>query len=173
MEECARKMPQELSGPLGLELSWVAVSQYFLCFLFRKGYSFSQQFVRSAKAVSLGPINQAVAGCHQLCSGGRHTDPSFLGCRDFRMHEGSENVEGSQSQWSFFNFQGPGTLKPILAYNHFPVHSPGMTVFPGRPLGGQKTPLVSGWDSILLWALSAKKSASLPFQASVYRLSSS
>lgn len=44
----------ELSGPLGLELSWVAVSQYFFCFLFRKGYSFSQQFVRSAKAVSPG-----------------------------------------------------------------------------------------------------------------------
>lgn len=41
------------------------------------------------------------------------------------MHEGSENLEGSQSQWSFFNFQGPGTLKLILTYNHFPEHSPG------------------------------------------------
>lgn len=77
------------------------------------------------KAVSPGPINQAVAGCHQLCSGGRLTDLGFLGCWDFRMHEGSENLEGRQGQWSFFNFQGPGTLKLILTYNHFPVHSPG------------------------------------------------
>lgn len=65
MEECAQKMRQEPSGPLGLESSWVAVSQYFLCFLFRKGYSLSQQFVRGAKAVSPGPINQAEAGCQQ------------------------------------------------------------------------------------------------------------
>lgn len=103
----------------------MAVSQYFLCFLFRKGYSLSQQFVRGAKAVSPGPINQAEAGCQQLCSGGRPTDLGFLGCWDFRMHEGSENLEGSQGQWSFFNFQGPGTLKLILTYNHLSEHSPG------------------------------------------------
>lgn len=72
------------------------------------------------------------------------------------MHEGSENLEGSQGQWSFFNFQGPGTLKLILTYNHLSEHSP------GRVYGSvscsalrRPKPLVTRWVSILLWVLSS------------------
>lgn len=41
-----------------------------------------------------------------------------------------------KSQWSFFDFQGPGTLEPILAHNHFTAQSPGR-VYGGVPGLGQ------------------------------------
>lgn len=98
LEECAWKMPQEVSGSFRLELWVFLVSQYFLCFLSRMCCPFSEQFaIESGKAVSAWSPSVSRQLCLiscALCS--LSLLPGFSRFLGFRMHEGSEYPEGSQ-----------------------------------------------------------------------------